>query len=215
MRRPVPKPVRRRHLFKAATFDLYEQILDFGPGRRRVPWYMITHPGAASVLPVLADGRIVMLRQYRPAIRKWLWEVPCGTLKVGEDPRAGAARELAEEAGYTGRLRTLAAFYSAPGFCDERMFCYVADRLRPVPVNHDPDERIVIRPMRPDAVRRLLAAGGIADAKTLVCLLAYFAGRGASPAGARAGGGAGRKAGRAAPRRPRGTGRALRRGAGS
>ncbi len=227
---PIPKRVRRKHLFKAATFDLFEQILDFGPGRRNVAWYMITHPGAASVLPVLDDGRIVILRQYRPAIRRWMWEVPCGTLGKGEDPLACAARELAEEAGYAGRLTPLANFFSAPGFCDERMSCYVARRLRPAPVNRDLDERIVVHRMRPERVLRLLAAGKIEDAKTLICLLSYFlenpaaasrgpggraAGGRAFPAAPGAGAPAGRTGARGAPRRRRGRGRPRRRRAGS
>lgn len=227
--RAIPKRVRRKHLFKAATFDLFEQILDFGPGRRRIAWYMITHPGASSVLPILDDGRIVMLRQYRPAIRKWMWEVPCGTLGKGEGPLDCAARELAEEAGYSGRLSPLPVFYSAPGFCDERMYCYIADRLEPAPLNRDLDERIVVHRMRPERVRRLLETGKIEDAKTLICLLSYFLGNpdAASPGrdGRAAGGpfslpspGAGAPAGRTgaqgAPRRRRGPGRPRRRRAG-
>lgn len=170
----VPRKAGARLLVRAATFNLIRQSLDFGPGRRRVPWYLVVHPGAASVLPILPDGRIVLLRQYRPAVGRWLWEVPCGTLQAGEDPRACAARELAEEAGFAGRLRPLAAFYSAPGFCTERMFCFVADRLRPAPVNRDLDERIRVYKISSATAQRWIARGAIQDAKSLVCLLAYF-----------------------------------------
>ncbi len=170
----IPKRIARKLLFKTVTFNLIRQVLDFGPSRRRIPWYLITHPGAAAVLPILPDGRLVLLCQYRPAIRRWLWEVPCGTMGRGEDPKKCAARELAEEAGYTGRLRRLAAFYSAPGFCTERMFCFTADHLRAAPMNRDPDERIEVHTVRPSQALAKIRDGSIQDAKTLVCLLSYF-----------------------------------------
>lgn len=138
---------------------------------------VVRHPGAVAVLPVV-DGAVVLIRQYRAPVDAEVLELPAGKLDVpGEDPEVAAARELQEEIGYLpGRLEPLAAFYTGPGFTDEHMRVYVATGCTPTAARpHGPEERaaeIVHIPV--DDLPALIAAGEVADAKTLVGLLAYL-----------------------------------------
>jgi ADP-ribose pyrophosphatase len=147
------------------------------PGREPVVRDCIEHPGAVAIVPLLPGGRVVLIRQYRFAVRGDLWEIPAGTLEPGESPRACAHRELMEEIGYrAGRLEKLADFYTAPGFCDERIHLYVARDLRPERRAGDADEIIRPQPVPLATALRWAGGGRIRDAKTMVGL-AMVAGR--------------------------------------
>jgi 8-oxo-dGTP pyrophosphatase MutT (NUDIX family) len=149
-------------------------------GRRTAVRDVVRHPGAVAVVPVLEDGRIVLLRHWRHPVGKELIEIPAGTLEPGEDPEACAIRELEEETGWiAGEIRRLAAFHTAPGFCDERLTVYLARDLRPGRVHLDPGEELDAWEAEPDEVRGLLADGRIEDAKTLVGLLLALGSTGA------------------------------------
>jgi ADP-ribose pyrophosphatase len=100
------------------------------PDGRRFTLAVLQHPGACAVVPVLADGRVVMLRQYRYAVHQTLWEVPAGKLDPGESLEQCAQRELEEETGYrAGRLIPLGSIVTTPGFCDERIHLFLARDL--------------------------------------------------------------------------------------
>ena len=135
---------------------------------------VVRHPGAAVVVPLLEDGRVVLVRQYRyPAGRVFL-EVPAGKLAWGgEDPLACAQRELEEETGFRARSwRRLTAFYSAPGFTDECMHCFLARDLesggsrRP-----DEDECIQVETLSLIEAIAGIHRGEIEDGKTIIALL--------------------------------------------
>jgi len=135
---------------------------------------VVRHPGAAVVVPVLSDGRVVLVRQFRYPVGKVFLEVPAGKLAWGgEDPLACARRELEEETGYrAGEWRLLTAFFSAPGFTDERMHCFLATELelsgRPKP---DEDECLQVETLPlVEAVRRV-HSGEVEDGKTIIGLL--------------------------------------------
>lgn len=134
----------------------------------------IEHPGAAVILPLLDDGRIVMIRNRRHAIDQTLWELPAGTLEAGEAPMRCAHRELQEEAGYSaGSLTPLCTFYSAPGTSTELMHAFVARNLQAAQTRPDPTEAIDVQPQSNQQLDALLRAGDIQDAKTLATLF-YF-----------------------------------------
>ncbi|OHB68084.1 MAG: NUDIX hydrolase [Planctomycetes bacterium RBG_13_63_9] len=137
---------------------------------------VVRHPGAVAILPLLEDGRVCLVENYRAAVEETLIELPAGTLEPGEDPVATARRELAEETGYrAGRIQWLATFYTSPGILDEKMRLYLATGLEAGPPALEPGEDI----------RRLLATweealdmirdGRIRDAKTILGLLRYEA----------------------------------------
>lgn len=114
----------------------------------------------------------MLLRQYRPIVGADLWEVPAGTIEPGESPEACARRELTEEAGYrAGRLEPLGEALADPGLTDERIFFFLARELTPVPRRPDPDEQIEVQAVPLVEVYRMIEAGEILDAGTLVALL--------------------------------------------
>ena len=135
---------------------------------------IVEHPGSVAIVGVTSDGNVLLLRQSHHAIGRTLLGIPAGTLEPGETPEACARRELTEETGYrAGRLTRLAAYYTSPGYTDERMTIFQAADCEPAGGEIDPDELIRLTPMPLADVVRLLAPGPdqLADAKTLIGLL--------------------------------------------
>ncbi|MBA3654468.1 MAG: NUDIX hydrolase [Actinobacteria bacterium] len=135
----------------------------------------VRHPGAVSVVPVVDDGNVVVVRQYRASVERDLLEIPAGKRDVvGEPPAATARRELVEEIGMrAGRLEQLAELFMTPGFSDEHMTIFMALDLEACDAQADgPEERhMSIERIALDDVPTLIASGDIADAKTIVGLL--------------------------------------------
>jgi len=145
------------------------------PGGVRASREIVHHNGAAVMLPLFADGRILLIRQYRLAAGRMLWELPAGTIDKGETPLQTARRELEEETGYRSKSwRTLLEFYPSPGFVSEKMTLFLAREIRPGPARPEQDERIAVHPFSMAEALALIENGKIVDAKTLVGLL-YFA----------------------------------------
>jgi len=130
---------------------------------------VLRHPGGAAVVPVLPDGDVLLVRQFRYPMQSCLLEFPAGKIDPGETAEATAHRELAEEVGYTSsRLRKLAEFYTTPGFCDERLFLFLAEELTPCESVQDEDEEIEVCRYSLDALPDLIKTGAIVDAKTII-----------------------------------------------
>lgn len=145
------------------------------PSGHTIDMEIVRHPGSVVLLPTPAPGSIILIRQYRYAIDRWIWELPAGTLKAGEDPVAAAARECEEEIGLVpGRVTRLRGYYPTPGFCDEEMiYCRCDDLHPPAPdstVRKDEDEDIEPRTFTLAEARALVLAGDIVDLKTLAGL---------------------------------------------
>jgi ADP-ribose diphosphatase len=160
-----------KRVLRGRIFDVDRVTLRLPSGRRAVR-EVVRHPGAVAIVPLLSDGGVILIRQYRFAVDRVLLEVPAGTIEPGESPLACARRELREEAGVSGsRFRRIARFVPTPGFCDEEIHLFVASGLRDASGERDEDEDI--RPLRlsAPAVRRALASGRIRDGKTLIGLL--------------------------------------------
>lgn len=134
---------------------------------------VVLHPGAVAIVPILPNGRVIMVRQYRHAAGRTLLEIPAGTLdQPGEVIEAAAARELQEETGYRAEhLALLASFYTAPGFCTERITLFLATGLTGGAQNLMDDEAISLEEIDLAELPVLIARGEIADAKTLTGLL--------------------------------------------
>lgn len=132
----------------------------------------IEHPGAVVILPLLENGSIVFVEQYRHSIRKTLMELPAGTLERGEDPAICAARELAEEIGMApGALIPLGTLYPAPGFSDEIQHLFLARDLRPEKATPDADEIITTVELTVSQVDDAIRTGRLSDAKSLALVL--------------------------------------------
>jgi ADP-ribose pyrophosphatase len=137
---------------------------------------IVRHPGSVVVIPVADDGTLVLVRQYRHAVGRQVWELPAGTLKSGEEPKSAAGRECQEETGLIpARLDYLGAYYPTPGYCDEIMHFYRATGLRKpgagdAEVHADEDEDIETAAFDRETIRGMVAAGHIVDLKTIAGL---------------------------------------------
>ena len=141
------------------------------PGGVRATREVVRHQGSVAVLPVHADGRIVLVRQYRYPVDRFVWEIPAGRIDSGETPLNAARRELEEEVGLSpGRLEALSTYDTSPGFCDEVMHLFRAESLAEVPPRPDDDERIEVATFPVEVAHEMMEAGEIRDAKTLLAL---------------------------------------------
>ena len=133
---------------------------------------IVEHPGAVVLLPVLNDGRICLIRNYRIAVEAQLIELPAGTLETGEDPAVTAARELTEETVYrAAELIGLTSFWMSPGILNERMHLFVARQLTPGESELQAGEEIETLLATWNEVQALIHGGQIAGAKSLAALL--------------------------------------------
>lgn len=156
-------------IFRTSRISLVEETWDTPDGTAVRP--VIHHPGAVVILAEPEPGQVLLVRQWRYAVRRWTLEVPAGTRSPGEAPEATAARELAEEAGYAAdSLVETLRFLPAPGVSDEEMILYRASGLRPAPGQPDPGELVSRHLVRRQDLPGLIARGEIADAKTLLAL---------------------------------------------
>jgi ADP-ribose pyrophosphatase len=168
MRRHPDVRVERSTLcFRGRIFDVVQEALRLPSGLRQ-DLAIVEHSGAVCIAPVLPDGRLLLVRQYRHATGEWLVEIPAGRLEPREDPLDAARRELEEETGHrAGAWRRVCEFWPAPGFCSELLILYEARDLVPVAGGGRPcddDEEIELVRHTPQE----LLAGIARDAKTLL-----------------------------------------------
>src|SRR5712672_2598918 len=136
---------------------------------------VITHPGSVVVLPVLPDGKILLIQQYRHATRQSLWELVAGRMEPGETSKAAAARELIEETGFRAkRFREFLDVFPTPGFLEERMFILLAEGLTAGEAEPEDDEKIVSRAYGRKQLEQMIRTGKLRDAKSIAGILFYF-----------------------------------------
>ncbi len=169
-------PLASETLYRGSFIDICRDRVRL-PNGHEAERVVVRHPGAACVLAVTADKRVVLVRQWRHPTAQALLEVPAGKLDAGEDPAVCALRELAEETPYRAeRVETLAEFYTAPGFCDEKMHLYRAVNISAdSTLQADEDEFVETVLLDRAAARRTLDDGSIRDAKTLIALQFWLA----------------------------------------
>jgi len=145
------------------------------PNGRRATIEVIRHPGSSAIVPVQGDQSVILLKQYRPAIGRFIWEVPAGTMRDGEDPLDCAKRELQEETGFVGHcLEKLGDLLTAPGYSDERIHLFLATDLIPSEQKLDEDECLEIHSFSFEEVTGMINRGEIQDAMSMVALqMAY------------------------------------------
>ena len=160
----------RVHDGRIVKLDVEEVRL---PNGNVVTLEIIRHRGAAAVVPVDDEGRVVMIRQYRHATSGYLLEVPAGTLDhPGEAPEACALREVEEETGYrAAKLDPLGWIWTTPGFTNERIWLYRATGLTPTRPAHESDEVITVERLPLDEAVKKALSGEITDAKSVCALL--------------------------------------------
>ena len=168
------KTLSRKEIYKGPIFQLVQDQVELPAGKGTAQRDLIFHNGAVCVLAITQANKIVLVKQYRKAIEKVSVEIPAGKLEIGEntDPEAEALRELEEEAAYTGKLSLLYDFYSAIGFCNERLRLYLASDLAKVenPRPQDEDETIELIEVSLEEAKALIQSGHICDAKTIMAI---------------------------------------------
>ncbi len=169
----VEKRHRKRLLF-SGTVSFRADTVTLPNGKRATREFM-AHPGAVAVLPVLPDGRIIFVRQYRYPVGEATLEIPAGKLHSPSDrPLTRARAELKEETGYTAaRLKPLVSFWPTPAFSNEVLHVYTATGLRPGESSPDEDEFLRVETLPFDRAWRLVQNGGIRDSKTVIALQAW------------------------------------------
>lgn len=166
---------KSEHIYKGVVLNLYKETVTL-PNGNTVVLDVARHPGAAAAVPILDDGSIVMIRQFRYAAGGYLYEIPAGKLDVkGEQPLECAKRELLEEAGYTAAKWTkLVSLVTSPGFCDEVIHIYMAQDLTKGKTEHEKDEVIEIEIKSRKEIEAMMDKGEITDSKTLAGLYSAF-----------------------------------------
>lgn len=163
-------------IFKGHIFEVRKVGLKMHDGQV-VQRELIRYSGAAVILPVLDDGSIVLIKNYRFAIDEDLYELPAGMLEDAEDPALCAARELTEETGYSaGRLEKLGQFYSCPGSSDEVLHSYLATELTDGDQDLEIYEQIIVEVVSDAQARQMILDGRIHDAKSISTLSLYWLG---------------------------------------
>ena len=170
------KRLDRELVYKGSIIDFYKDTVQV-PNGRVVKWDFIKHQGAAAVVPLTADGKLLLLRQYRNALDRYTLEIPAGGLNGPDEPtKEAAARELEEETGYrAGKIQWLITIRTTVAFCNEKIDIYVATDLIPGSQHLDEDEYIDVEAYTVDELCEKIFAGEIEDSKTISAIMSYRA----------------------------------------
>jgi ADP-ribose pyrophosphatase len=164
--------ISRERAFEGKVFNVDRERVKL-PHGPTVTVDVVRHTKSAVILPVPEPGRVILVRQYRHSVNRWLWEVPAGSVDEGESPEAAAKRECHEEIGQVpDTVVRLAALYPTPGYCDEEMvFFRVSGLAEPIEAAAvDEDEHIEARTFTLREARDMVRSGEIVDMKTVVGL---------------------------------------------
>jgi len=163
-----------KHIYTGVVVNLNVDTVTL-PNGITVDLEVVRHPGAAAVVPLKDDGTVILIKQFRHAAGGFIYEIPAGKLHPGEDPKVCASRELEEEVGYrAGSLELLSSIFTAPGFTDEVIHIYKATGLTIGRQQLDRDEVLEVIEMPLSEAIRMIEAGAIRDAKSIVGLQAVY-----------------------------------------
>lgn len=160
-----------KNIYNGRLINLYQKKHKF-PNGNTVDLEIIKHPGAVLIIPFLDEQRVVLIRQYRPVINSYIWELPAGTLNKNEIHINCAKRELHEEIGYDAKIiKKIGFIYPAPGYTTEKIFIFKASKLsKALYHQHEDDEIIAPKVFTKIQIKNLIKNKKIVDAKTISAL---------------------------------------------
>lgn len=169
------KRLKRELKCKGAIIDLYSDTMKL-PNGNQAEWDFIQHKGAAAIVAVDKDNKILMVRQYRNAIERYTLEIPAGAKNIDEDMKTCAIRELEEETGYcTKDAKHLIDLYTTVAFCNEKIGVYYTNELIPSHQHLDEDEFVTIERFSLEELVQMIFDGKIMDGKTIAAIMSYKA----------------------------------------
>lgn len=157
-------------IYHGRVFDLYREETTLPNGKKMMAEF-IHHPGSSGVIPLMDGKSVVLIHQYRPILKDFIWEIPSGTMLPGEDPLTCAKRELEEECGLLSRrFEKLGEFLVAPWYSDERTHLFLAKELIRCEQKLDEDEILTTHLISFDQAMKMIEKGEIRDATTILGL---------------------------------------------
>ena len=160
-------------IYRARLFEL-KAVQMRAPDGHKFRHEILFHPGAAVIVPILSHSQFVLIKQFRGAVGRKIWEFPAGTLEIGEAPLACAKREIVEETGFAAKKwKNLISFYPAPGISTEYMHIFLASQLVPKQMELDKDEFIERKIVSFKRLQKMILNGTIIDAKTIIAFFYY------------------------------------------
>ena len=165
------KPIKSKIVFQGELLEMHRDEVLLPNGKTSIREW-INHPGAICCIPILPDGKIALIKQYRYAVKKEMIELPAGKLDKNEIPEECAVRELEEEIGFkVKKLTLLTKIYPAVGFANENMWLYLAENLVKTESKLDSDEFLELIPTKLEDAVEMVWSGKITDVKTIIGLL--------------------------------------------
>lgn len=172
----MERKIESRRIYQGRVVSLRVDTVRLEPKGTEAIREVVEHAPGVTIVPVDAQGMVILVRQFRTPAQQTLLECPAGTMEEGETPEQAVHRELLEETGYRAqRLVRLGGFWMSPGFCTEFMHAYLALGLEPGPAQQEADEDIQLERVPSSRIPDLVRSGQVQDAKSIAALLmAYY-----------------------------------------
>jgi ADP-ribose pyrophosphatase len=169
-----PECIENKEVYKGKILTFFKKKMKFSNGNTS-DWDFVHHNGAAAIVAVDDDGKLFLVKQYRPGCDRFTLEIPAGCLNPGEDRKTAAMRELEEEIGYhCDDAELLNKYYPASAYDDEYIEIYLAKGLTKTKQNLDPDEEVEVLKMDPEEIVNKILSAEISDGKTIAGVLTYY-----------------------------------------
>jgi ADP-ribose pyrophosphatase len=170
MKKLEEKTLSTEHIYQGRIINLQVDQVQL-PNGEVSNREIVKHPGAVAIIAVTADKKLVLVRQFRKALEKTIYEIPAGKLELGEEPLLSAKRELQEETGYRAEeWEKIVGFYTSPGFADEYIHLFAANKLTSGEISLDEDEFVERVELSIEECQAKIASGEICDAKTIYAI---------------------------------------------
>jgi len=165
------KTMKSERIYEGKIINLRIDTVEL-PDKKYSKREIVEHPGAVGIIPITEDGYMILVKQYRKSVEKFLLEIPAGKIEINEEPKETGIRELAEETGYkANKMEYVCEFYTSPGFSNEKIYLFLATDLEEGEVKPESDEYINVEKYKVEDLIDMVIRGEINDGKTIVAIL--------------------------------------------